>query len=133
MEGIDSIEQVMDEKNRRIYRELIVFKDSSIVENPRSHLKIGRWQAGYQGKRLVLTLVYPKDPPKEYYIQSINAVSLVLYEKGKAGTLMKMYLEADVLMHQDERNDPFHPINNQWRLKPVKPETDFAMFVVCSF
>ncbi|MFM9911648.1 MAG: hypothetical protein ACKVOW_20170, partial [Chitinophagaceae bacterium] len=34
MEGIDSIEQVMDEQNRRIYRELIVFKDSSVVENP---------------------------------------------------------------------------------------------------
>ncbi|MFM9910430.1 MAG: hypothetical protein ACKVOW_13850, partial [Chitinophagaceae bacterium] len=97
-------------------------------ENPRSHLKIGQWKAGYLGKRLILTVVYPNDPPREYYIQSINAVSLVLYEKGKAGTLMKVHLEADGLMHQDERNDPFHPINNQWRLKPLKSETDLAIY-----
>lgn len=126
MDDISSIELVMDRKNKRIYPELALFKDSSVVENPRSHFRIGVWHLQILNHQPVLTLLFPGNIKEQYVVKNINAHRLSLACKGTKDSLY-MSLTSDGLVHQNMYNDPFHPINNQWRVKPAKPETDSAI------
>jgi hypothetical protein len=128
MEGIESIDQVMDENNKRVFRELIFFTDSEVVENPRSHLRMGKWKAGIRDKKIVVTLSFPGKITKELMVQSIGPKKLLLLEQGKSDEFYSLELYSDGLRHQNSLNDPFHPSNNQWRIRPKKKENDRQLY-----
>jgi hypothetical protein len=128
MEGIESIDQVMDENNKRVFRELIFFTDSQVVENPRSHLRMGKWKAGIRDKKIVVTLNFPGKITKELIVQSIGPKKLLLLEQGKSDEFYSLELRSDGLRHQNSLNDPFHPSNNQWRIRPKKKENDRQLY-----
>jgi hypothetical protein len=123
MSGIDSIEQVMDENEKRIFREFSFFKDGQALENPRSHFQIGKWKASIEENKLLLNLTFGTNQ-KTYIIRSVSATKLLLAEESKNGSLLKLELYSDGLRHENMLNDPFHPSNNQWRIKPLKKETN---------
>jgi len=58
MNDISSIELVMDEKNLRIYPELALYKDSGVVQNPRSHFRTGKWRLRKSDQGPVLMLSF---------------------------------------------------------------------------
>ena len=126
MSDISSIELVMDEKNLRIYPELALFKDSGVVQNPRSHFRTGKWRLRKSDEGPVLMLSFNGKKQEEYLIQHIGAHRLSLACKGKKDSLY-ISLTSDALNHQNMYNDPFHPVNNQWRIKPAHAENDSAI------
>lgn len=125
MEGVSSIELVMD-GGTRIFPELSFFKDSTVVENPRNRIRVGRWRIQDTGNDPELQLVFSSNQRKSYRIRKINSTSLQLATKGKKDWLF-LKLSSDGMVHANPLNDPFHPANNQWRIKPVKTESDSAI------
>ena len=126
MEDISSIELVMEPvTNIRIFPDLALFKDSSVVENARNKIRIGKWTT--KGTRQpVLTLVFEKAAIKEYTITELTSSSLLLTSKGKKDSLY-LRLSSDAKVHENMRNDPFYPDNMLWRLRPDNPEKDSAI------
>jgi hypothetical protein len=125
MEGVSSIELVM-EGNTRIFPDLSLFKDSGVVENARNRIRIGRWRIIPLEGDPELELMFSSGQSKTYRIRRINSTSLHLATKGKKDWLF-LKLSSDGKVHTNPLNDPFHPANNQWRIKPSKPETDSAI------
>ena len=125
MEGVSSIELVM-EGSTRIFPELALFKDSGVVENARNRIRIGRWRIRAAGDEPELQLLFPSNQQKTYRIRKISSTSLQLATKGKKDWLF-LKLSADGKVHEHQLNDPFHPQNNQWRIRPPKAETDAAI------
>src|SRR5439155_26703992 len=108
MEEVSSIELVLDKKNKRIFPELALFKDSTALENPRSHFRIGTWRVKVINKRPVVNLLFPGDIQEQYLIRDICASRIWLARKGEKDSLY-ITLTADGLTHQNMYNDPFHP------------------------
>jgi hypothetical protein len=126
-EHVSSIELVLDEKNIRIFPELILFKDGEALENPRSHFRAGTWQVTVVNNRPVLTLHFAGNKQKKYFIREINSQNLWLVTTGIQVDSLYIRLSSDALIHQNKLNDPFYPANNLWRIKPAKPETEDAI------
>lgn len=121
--GTNSLELTRDENGNAINPELNLFKDGSVLENPRHHIGIGTWQLVSQDT-LVLNLGKIQ---KKYTIASVHSQSLRLITKGKSGDNLYLSLGSDALVHSNMINDPFHPSNNQWRIRPTAPESDSAI------
>jgi hypothetical protein len=127
MEAAPDIDLVLDDHGKRIFPELILFRDSGYIESPHSHFSIGTWQVTQEGNKLMLVLHANDQKGKTYLIQDVNSRYLHLGAYNSHGKLVYMLLSSDGLVHRNRLNDPFHPFNNQWRIKPAKPETDSAI------
>lgn len=128
-EGATSAELLQDEDDNRIVPGLDLFADSSFVANPRGHFTTGTWQIRREGKELNLVLTTADKKLKEWHINELNSRSLRLVTTDEAGGSLYLNLSSDGMIHKNRQNDPFHPANNQWRLKPVKPESDSAIAI----
>lgn len=125
MEGVSSVELVMDENNVRIFPQLNIFKDSSVVENARNNsMRIGRWSLPSPD---TLLLQFPGNQQKKYELRNVTSRNLYLVSRGKEGQPLYLRLSSDGLVHKNPYNDPFHPVNVQWRIPPRKPESDSAI------
>lgn len=100
------------------------FKDGSVLENPRDHLRAGKWQI--KGRDSLL-LFFTDSVQKGFIISSIDSRQLRLIAKSAKGKVLFLNLAGNAKIHANMYNDPFHPVNNQWRLKPDKPESDSAL------
>lgn len=126
-EGISSSSPMLYDKNyERIYPELNIFTDSGYMENPRSHVVTGTWRIIKHDGMLGLTL-RSTDKEKNFYINELRSRSLKLATIDNAGDTLYLDLSSDGLIHKNRLNDPFHPVNNQWRMPPLKPENDSAI------
>ena len=126
MEGVSSIELVMDPvTDLRIFPELSLFKDSSVVENPRNVLRIGKWHLTKE-RQPILSLFFNDSTTKKYRILDIKSSVLVLARKGSKDSLF-LKLTSDTKVHRNMRNDPFYPLHNYWRIKPSAAESDSAI------
>lgn len=126
-EGANSPELLYDEAQQLITPGLDIFTDSSYVANPRGHLTIGTWRIKQAGKELSLVLTGADKKEKTWHIHELNSRSLRLVTTDDAGKTLYLNLSSDGLIHKNRLNDPFHPVNNQWRIKPVQPESDSAL------
>jgi hypothetical protein len=127
MEGAPDIDLVLDDKGKRIFPELILFNDSAYVENPHSHFAMGNWRLKPNGNKLMLVLLSKTGKEKIYSIQDINSRYLHLGTHNSKGKEVFMLLSSDGKVHKNKYNDPFHPLNIQWRVKPAKLENDSAI------
>ena len=128
-EGATSTELMEDEKDGSVMPGLDLFSDSSFAENPRGRFSTGTWRIERNDKVLRLILTTAGKPARSWQINELNSRSLRLVGTGDAGKSLYLNLSADGLTHRNKLNDPFHPANNQWRIKPVKPESDSAIAV----
>jgi hypothetical protein len=106
--------------------ELAIFKDSSVLENPRSHLRTGRWRVLMINRQPVLELYFTGGSKEQYFINRIQSTQLQLAGNDTKHAV-QVQLISDGLIHQNMYSDPFHPVNNQWRIAPQKPESDSAI------
>ncbi len=106
-----------------LFQEIMLYRDSSVTFNPRNGIKMGKWKLGQSDNKLLLILVFTDNSEREFIIlqKRSNHLSL-LWKDGEQRFGMR--LSSDAKAHANELNDPFHPANNQWRVRPVKAETD---------
>lgn len=100
------------------------FKDSSVVLNPFGNLKVGKWQLNVDDKKQVLRITV-EDSVRQYVLAELTSQSLML---GLPATrTFFLQFSTSGVLHQSMYSDPFHPKNNQWRIKPSKKEADSAI------
>jgi hypothetical protein len=124
VEGASSSELVMDEHFEPIRPQYNFFKDGSVLENPRKQIRLGKWQL--RGRDSLL-LFFPDSVQKWFIITKIDSRNLRMVTKNKSGKALFLNLSGNAMVHANIYNDPFHPANNQWRIKPDKPESDSAI------
>jgi len=106
-----------------LFQEIMLYRDSSVTFNPRNGLKMGKWKLGQSENRLLLNLIFTDGSKREFTIiqKRSNQLSLV----WQAGEMRYgMQLSSDAKAHANGMNDPFHPVNNKWRIHPTKAETE---------
>lgn len=127
IEADQSEDPEWDENNTRQFPELIFFSDSQVVEHPRSKMRIGQWQATDGGGKIILSLKF-KNGEKRFTVVSITTTDLWLREKTMKGDSISVHYKSDALVHANILNDPFHPSNLQWMIKPLKKESDQEIY-----
>ena len=108
----------------RSFEELCLFSDKQFLENPHDDVKIGKWNVHVNGKALLLTLAFDGGKQKQYVIRSVSDNELEIMQRKQSGKFIKLFLTSDAMRHENQMNDPFHPVNNKWRIKPVTKETN---------
>lgn len=106
------------------YRGFSFFKDGSFTENPRDKIRFGKWKLNDAEK--MIDLEYTAGSKGHQKIGAIGPKQLILLNMADK---KKMEYKSDALVEIEPTNDPFHPTNNRWRVKPSKPETDSAIKV----
>lgn len=108
--------------------EFSLFKDSTVLENPRTdEPRVGRWRLQNAKGYRFLILQYPDKKNREYVLREVKPGLLTLGALGTYGDVITRRYEADGMVHENMHSDPFHPVNNQWRITPKKPESDSAI------
>lgn len=110
---------------KSIVRDMVLFKDSTVALSPMGTFKPGTWQIRVENKVKYLILRFPALTEKQYIIEQLssNSMRLVIPEKSS----FSLQFSAPAQVHQNMHNDPFHPQNNQWRIKPAQMENDSAI------
>jgi hypothetical protein len=114
------------EVRKSIVREMVLFKDSSVVLNPLSKLQLGRWRVAIEGKRKLLTLTFSDATTKQYVLEDLASRQLTLSLSDVSDFYLSFFASGQ--LHQNMYNDPFHPVNNQWRIKPLEKEPDSSIY-----
>ncbi|WP_315821799.1 hypothetical protein [Paraflavitalea speifideaquila] len=125
-EGATSAELLENARGGHVVPGLDIFTDSSYVASPRGDFAAGHWRIKQEGKERVLVLTTDKQE-RAWHINELNSGSLRLTANNETGTTLYLNLSSDGMIHRNRLNDPFHPLNNQWRLTPEQPETDSAI------
>jgi hypothetical protein len=99
------------------YHGLSFFPDNTMVANPRDNIAFGTWSL--KGNEFVP--LFSDGSKKQFIIVKIDAKNLVLQSTETKRT---MEYRADGKMQKQLADDPFYGVNNQWRIKPKKAETD---------
>ena len=104
------------------YRGFAFSSDGSLVQNARDDIRFGKWGVDDAGKKITIT--YADGKKAQYTIAAIDAKNMVLMN---AADKKKTEYKADGKIEKNILDDPFYTANNQWRIKPAKPETDEAV------
>jgi len=102
------------------YHGMSLFPDHSMVSNPRDNIAFGTWEL--VGKDLVPT--FSDGSKKQLQVLMLDAKTLIL---GSRESKKTMEFRADGKIQKQLVDEPFYGTNNQWRIKPSKPETDEAI------
>lgn len=114
------------ELRKSIVRDIALFRDSSVVINPAGKIKLGRWRVNDQGNSKILTILFPGSSQQQYKIHELLSKRLILSIPGMDE--FQLAYSAPAVLHTNMRNDPFHPENNRWRIKPLEKESDSAIY-----
>jgi hypothetical protein len=101
------------------YRGFSLFSDGTAVQNPRDDMHFGKWAVDNTGK--LLTITYANGKTAQYTIDKISARNMTMASKEDKKNIE---YRADGKVQKNIADDPFYGANNQWRIKPSKPETD---------
>ena len=104
------------------YRGFSFFSDGTVVQNPRDAVQFGKWSVDDAGK--LVTITYTNGSKAQYTVESIDAKNMVMSNNAEK---KKIEYKADGKVQKILTDDPFYGSNNQWRIKPTKPETDEAI------
>lgn len=105
-----------------VYRGLSFFEDATVVENPRDNMRFGKW--GLNDADKMISIEFNKGGKAQYKIAAIGPKQMILM--NMAGKKKTEY-RADAKVQMNYADDPFYVTNNQWRIKPGKPENDSAI------
>jgi hypothetical protein len=104
-----------------VYRGFAFFEDGTMLQNPHGELHTGTWN--YDDALKIITIRQAKGATEKYKINAVAADELVLTKMGEGNAKEQLYT-GEAIAHIDKNTDPFYPANNNWRIKPSKPETD---------
>lgn len=122
-DGATSSVYVRDESGSAINAQYNFFKDGSVLENGRHRVRAGTWRIAGRDS---LLLSLNGNVERKYRIAELSSKDLRLTSQRNDTTLY-LNLTGLQLVHKNMLNDPFHPSNNQWRMKPEAPESDSAI------
>jgi|GEM_PF-5792687 len=105
------------------FRGYYLFSDGSMVKNPKDDLTMGTWT--FDEKQRLLQFKLANGSTENYTVKSLDFKSLVLKNNAENGKEVE-YI-ADGFLHKDLKDEPFYPVNLQWRIKPKAPENDAAL------
>ncbi|MBS1666585.1 MAG: hypothetical protein JST58_04335 [Bacteroidetes bacterium] len=108
--------------DKKKFPELALYRDFSLTENARDHIRFGKWAVNKKNRKLLLK--FTDGTTEIYTIQKIAYQNLVVSKKDADGNEMTLYFSSDGLVHKRPEEDPFYPSNNRWRIKPSRSETD---------
>lgn len=114
------------ELRKSIVRAMVLFKDSTVVLNPLGKLQLGKWRVDIGGKLKLLTLDFIDKTRKQYILGDLTSRELILGLPKVPD--FYLHFAASGQLHQNMYNDPFHPVNNRWRIKPSEKESDSAIY-----
>ena len=100
------------------FRGFSFFDDGTLTESPRDKIKFGKWTLSEPDK--IISIDYTKGGKAKYKIAAIGAKQMILM--NTADKKQDEY-RAGAKAHKTIADDPFYITNNQWRIKPAKPET----------
>jgi hypothetical protein len=104
-----------------LYRGFAFFDDGTMLQNPHGEIHIGTWN--YDDALKIITIRQAKGGTEKYTINAVAADELVLTKIGDNDARRQKYI-GQAMRHIKNATDPFYPANNNWRIKPSKPETD---------
>lgn len=130
---LDDVSDASDDKlvwvngnESRLFPEIILFEDSTAMVDPRVKMRTGKWNRELLNKINTLTISFDKGRKQEYRIRELSASMLkISWRDGKDSFWIRFH--SDAIAHQNIMNDPFHPVNNKWRIKPAKKESDLQI------
>jgi hypothetical protein len=94
------------------------FEDGSVVQNPGDNFKTGKWSLDEKAKHI--SIVFNKGTRQDLQLNAIGVKSLLL----KAGKDKAVKYISDGKRQIKLSDEPYHPQNNKWRIKPAKTESD---------
>lgn len=103
-----------------VYRGMAFFNDGSVVRNPRSYISFGTWT--YDDNKKIISINLKAGDNYRYKIMALSASELKWIDLDDARPKVETYVAQSFSYKQNEL-DPFYGANNQWRIKPGKPET----------
>jgi hypothetical protein len=114
------------ELRKSIPRDMVLFKDSTVVLNPVGKLRLGKWHLDIKGDSRLMTLSLSDKTQRQYVIVDLVSNRFILSLPEVKDFFLNLYTSR--LLHRNMYNDPFHPVNNRWRIKPLEKETDSAIY-----
>ena len=105
------------------FRGFYLFRDGSMVRNPRENMVLGTWT--FDEKQRSLEFALTNGSKEKYAVQTLAFNRLVLKNNRENNTLVEY--DADGFVHKDLVNDPFYPPNLQWRVKAKNKEDDAVL------
>ena len=109
-----------------LFQEIMLYRDSSVTYNPRNGIRMGKWRLGQLDDKLLLRLLFDNGATREFIILQKKSNQLSLAWKD-GNSRYGMHLSSDAKAHAKGTNDPFHPVNNKWRIHPALAESDSAI------
>jgi hypothetical protein len=106
------------------FRGLYLATDNNLTQNPRNEITFGKWS--YNDAKKTITL-NDKHGSGTYKIRAIAPDELQLVGAEGDGDGVVKYTSFAMRTRLKE-DDPFYIANNRWRIKPLKPETDEAIY-----
>ncbi|HMH21648.1 MAG TPA: hypothetical protein VK563_07725 [Puia sp.] len=106
----------------RQYPELALFRDYSVTENARCRMRTGKWKLYKESRALILR--FGDGFSRIYFIKGIAMKQMELIWRKTPNDSVLIKLSADAAIHKRSAEDPYHPVNNDWRIKPKASETD---------
>lgn len=111
----------------RLFPGLALFKDSTVIENPRGKMLTGKWQINSVNDEMTLVLTFSGKKPHLYKVKQLSSRKLRLTIADDKGEPLLLTLTSDAQVHQNMQNDPFYHTHQWWRIKPAAAENDSAI------
>ena len=108
-------------QDKRLYPALYLFSDMKCTKEPRGEIKLGIWSFD-QGKREII-LNFPGQRSQVYFIDKISFANLSL-STWEHDQMVHFHFLSDNIVERNPAIDPFYPLNNRWRMKPLLAESD---------
>jgi hypothetical protein len=107
--------------NARMYPEIALFKDMTVSVNVHCNIRLGKWKLNKASRELTLRF---DDGSFNVYLIGQVALRQMKMDWVRADDLAQLQLSSRAIVHRVPEEDPLHPSNNRWRIRPAKPETE---------
>lgn len=105
--------------------DMILFKDSFVVLNPFDTIMVGRWRTDVHDNQRRLSIYVKGRLDQEYSLERLTSNQLIVERPGAEKSYL--YFISSGILHKHSHSDPFHPVNNFWRIMPSSPELEPAI------
>ena len=102
-----------------------LFKDSSVLFDPLGKIRQGKWRIENEMGERFIVFDFEEDD-KRCRLDRLASLEMMLTVPPSPGIQLTFVAAGEV--HANMLNDPFHPVNNRWRIRPERPETDLAIY-----
>lgn len=109
-------------RNDRSLTDFMLFSDSSAILDPETTFQVGKWRLEAVDNRQLLVFNLPDNARLEYQIRNLSSKKMIV--SNPRTTQITWIASGPGQVHANMYNDPFHPVNNEWRKKPSKAESE---------